>query len=301
MILNEKKLIVIVGPTAVGKTSLSIELAKRLNCEIISADSRQFYKEISIGTAKPSDFELNQVKHHFINNLSISDNYSAGKFEIEALKCISTLFRTNENVIVVGGSGMYIDAICKGIDNIPSDKKVREKLNSQYNEFGIHSLQQELKEKDPLHFSTMDIHNPQRLIRALEVCRVSGKTYSSFRKMTTKKRAFTIKKIGINSDKEILHNRIEKRVDQMLRDGLLEEIDLVFSKKDLNPLNTVGYKELFKYKSGDLTLNQAVDEIKKNTKKFAKRQMTWFKRDPSIKWFKKEEIKHILDYVDSKP
>lgn len=283
--MNNKNLIVIVGPTAIGKTNLSIELAKELKCEIISADSRQFYREISIGTAKPSDKELSQVPHHFINNLSIHDEYSAGKFEIDALKCLGILFKKSDYAILVGGSGMYIDAVCKGIDDIPSEKMVREKLNTEYAENGIEQLQSELKMKDPLHYSKMDIKNPQRLIRALEVCRITGETYSSFRNSQPKKRNFNILKIGLFADKEVLHQRINLRVDQMMNSGWLNEINDYSAYSSLNSLNTVGYKELFQYKNQEISLENAIEEIKKNTRKFAKRQMTWFKKDKEIKWF----------------
>ena len=283
--MNNKNLIVIVGPTAIGKTNLSIELAKELKCEIISADSRQFYREISIGTAKPSDKELSQVPHHFINNLSIHDEYSAGKFEIDALKCLGILFKKSDYAILVGGSGMYIDAVCKGIDDIPTEKMVREKLNTEYAENGIEQLQSELKMKDPLHYSKMDIKNPQRLIRALEVCRITGKTYSSFRNSQPKKRNFNILKIGLFADKEVLHQRINLRVDQMMNSGWLNEINDYSAYSSLNSLNTVGYKELFQYKNQEISLENAIEEIKKNTRKFAKRQMTWFKKDKEIKWF----------------
>ncbi len=297
--MSNKNLIVIVGPTAIGKTSLSIELAKELKCEIISADSRQFYKEISIGTAKPTDDELTQVKHHFINNLSIHDEYSAGKFELDALNCLEFLFKKSDYAILIGGSGMYIDAVCKGIDLIPSDNKIRELLNIEFSEGGIIPLQNELKEKDPVHFNEMDIKNPQRLIRALEVCRTTGKTYSSFRKNKAKKRDFNIIKIGLFADKEIIHNRINQRVDLMMQDGWLNEINENIKHSNLNALNTVGYKELFRFKNNEISLVNAIEEIKKNTRKFAKRQMTWFKKDEKIKWFNISETEKVLKSIKS--
>lgn len=297
--MSNKNLIVIVGPTAIGKTSLSIELAKELKCEIISADSRQFYREISIGTAKPTKNELIQVNHHFINNLSIHDEYSAGKFELDALKCLEFLFKKSDYAILVGGSGMYIDAVCKGIDLIPSDNKIREILNLEFTEGGIIPLQNELKEKDPVHFNEMDIKNPQRLIRALEVCRSTGKTYSSFRKNKAKKRDFNINKIGLYADKEIIHNRINQRVDQMILDGWLNEINENIKNSNLNALNTVGYKELFRFKNNEISLVNAIKEIKKNTRKFAKRQITWFKKDEEIKWFNISETEKVLKSIKS--
>ena len=298
--MDNKNLIVIVGPTAIGKTNLSIELAKQLKCEIISADSRQFYKEISIGTAKPTENELSQVPHHFINNLSIHDQYSAGKFELEALKCLEILFKKSDYAILVGGSGMYIDAVCKGIDLIPSNKKIRESLNLEFAEYGIKPLQNELKENDPTHFAKMDIKNPQRLIRALEVCRITGKTYSSFRNNKPKKRAFNIIKIGLFADKEVLHQRINLRVDQMINRGWLNEINDCSAYSSLNSLNTVGYKELFKYLNKEITLDVAIAEIKKNTRKFAKRQLTWFKKDEEINWFNYLELDKVLQLVKNK-
>ena len=295
--MNNKNLIVIVGPTAIGKTSLAIGLAKKLECEIISADSRQFYREIAIGTAKPSKKELNAAPHHFIDNLSIHDEYSAGQFEIDALKCLEALFLKSNYAIVVGGSGMYINAICKGIDLIPSNKIVRDTLNLEFKTNGIQPLQDELKKLDPEHFNKMDTQNPQRLIRALEVCRISGKSYSSFRNNKDKKRPFNIIKIGLFNEKDILQERINLRVDQMIRDGLLNEIKLHLKNSNLNALNTVGYKELFKYLNKQISLNDAIEEIKRNTRKFAKRQMTWFKKDKEINWFKEPTLKEIDDYI----
>jgi tRNA dimethylallyltransferase len=295
--LNNKNLIVIVGPTAIGKTSLSIDLANKFKCEIISADSRQFYKEISIGTAKPTDIELSQVPHHFINNLSIHDEYSAGKFELDALKCLELLFKQSDYAILVGGSGMYIDAVCKGIDEIPSNKEIRESLNLEFAEYGIKPLQNELKEKDPTHFAKMDIKNPQRLIRALEVCRITGETYSSFRNNKPKNRAFNIIKIGLFADKDVLHQRINLRVDQMMNSGWLNEIKDYSAYSSLNSLNTVGYKELFQYKNQDISLENTIEEIKKNTRKFAKRQMTWFKKDKEIKWFNYLQIGEVYNLI----
>ena len=300
LILTSKTLIVIVGPTAVGKTSFSIQLAKKLKCEIISADSRQFYKEISIGTAKPSNYELNQVKHHFIDSLSIHDNYSAGQFEEDALKCVTSLFQQYNRAILVGGSGMYVDAVCSGIDEIPSNSLVRAQLNKEFNEHGILPLQKELEQKDPTHFKSMDIQNPNRLIRALEVCRHTGNTYTSYRKNKPKKRPFSILKIGLHLDKEKLHENISNRVDTMLNQGLLREINKLEEYQNLNALNTVGYKELFKYKNNLCSLEAAITDIKRNTIKFAKRQMTWFKKDESVHWFNVDNLKSIQKFIEKK-
>lgn len=298
--LSNKNLIVIVGPTAIGKTSLAIGLANKLACEIISADSRQFYREIAIGTAKPSENELNAAPHHFIDNLSIHDQYSAGQFEIDALKCLETLFLKSNYAIVVGGSGMYINAICKGIDLIPSSKEIRSALNLEYKTNGIKPLQDELKLLDPEHFNNMDAQNPQRLIRALEVCRISGKSYSSFRNNKDKKRSFNIIKIGLFNDRDILQERINLRVDQMIRDGLLNEIKENRNNSKLNALNTVGYKELFNYLNKQTSLNDAIEEIKRNTRKFAKRQMTWFKKDKEINWFKEPTLEEVHGFIKEK-
>ena len=298
--MSNKNLIVIVGPTAIGKTSLAIGLANKLACEIISADSRQFYREIAIGTAKPSENELNAAPHHFIDNLSIHDEYSAGQFEIDALKCLETLFLKSNYAIVVGGSGMYINAICKGIDLIPSSKEIRGALNLEYKTNGIKPLQDELKLLDPEHFNNMDTQNPQRLIRALEVCRISGKSYSSFRNNKDKERSFNIIKIGLFNERDILQERINLRVDQMIRDGLLNEIKENRNNSKLNALNTVGYKELFNYLNKQTSLNDAIEEIKRNTRKFAKRQMTWFKKDKEINWFKEPTLEEVHGFIKEK-
>ncbi|WP_258541114.1 tRNA (adenosine(37)-N6)-dimethylallyltransferase MiaA [Parvicella tangerina] len=289
-------LIVIVGPTAIGKTSLSIKLAKHFNCPILSADSRQFFKEIAIGTAKPTPEEMDGVPHYFIDSLSIHDEYNVGKFEADAISTLEVVFSKNPVAILVGGSGLYVDAVCKGIDDIPKDKKIREQLVQELDDKGIAALQLELKEKDPLHFEKMNIQNPQRLIRALEVCRVSGKPYSSFRKGKQKKRPFQIHKIGLNTDREIVYNNINQRVDLMMEKGLLEEVKTVHEFNHLNSLNTVGYKELFKFLDGDISLDEAVELIKKNTRNFAKRQLTWFKRDDSTKWYTpNDSVENIIN------
>lgn len=295
---KDKHLIVIVGPTAIGKTSLSIKLAKYFNCPILSADSRQFFKEISIGTAKPSLQEQDGVKHYFIHSHSIHDEYNVGQFEEEAINALLDIYKTHDIAILVGGSGLYVDAICKGIDDIPKDITVREQLNTELLSKGIEALQEELKEKDPEHYESMNIQNPQRLIRALEVCRATGKTYSSFRKNKIKTRPFKIHKIGLNTDREIVYSNINKRVDIMMKMGLLDEVKSVHSYKHLNSLNTVGYKELFAYIDNELTLDDAIELIKKNTRNFAKRQLTWFRKDENTTWFSPEsKIEHILDHI----
>ena len=293
-----KNLIVIVGPTGIGKTSLSIEIAKHFKCDIISADSRQFFKEMAIGTAKPTRTELAEATHHFISNISIHQKYSAGTFEIEAIAKLKELHKTNNVAILVGGSGLYINAVCAGIDDIPFDLEMREKLNKELEDFGAKPLQEELKEKDPEHYARMNIKNPQRLIRAIEVCRITGKTYSSFRRNTVKKRDFNIIKIGLNADREVVYHRINNRVDLMMKEGLLDEVKSLEKSKDLNALKTVGYKELFAYLDNENTLEEAVKLIKQNTRNFAKRQLTWFNKDQSTKWFVPNKLSDIINYLD---
>ena len=294
-----KNLIVIVGPTGIGKTSLSIEIAKHFNCDIISADSRQFFKEMAIGTAKPTTAELAEAPHHFISNTSIDQKYSAGTFEIDAIAKLKELHKTNDVAILVGGSGLYVNAVCDGIDDIPFDLEIREQLNKELEEFGAKPLREELKQKDPEHYARMNTKNPQRLVRAIEVCRVSGKTYSSFRKNTVKKRDFKIIKIGLNTDREVVYNRINQRVDLMMEEGLLDEVKSLEKNKDLNALNTVGYKELFAYLDNEKTLEESVELIKQHTRNFAKRQLTWFKKDQTTNWFEPNKLNEILNYLDT--
>lgn len=298
-----KSIITIVGPTGIGKTDLSIFLAKSLKSEIISADSRQFYKEIPIGTAAPSKNELNHIQHHFIHNKSIKENYSVGEFEMEALSKIRTLHEKYNTLVVVGGSGLYINSILYGLDNFPKiDSKVRTNLNNDLKDNGIEFLQNELKNNDALSYSKIDIKNPHRLIRALEIFRGTGSTYSSFINNSKKqKREFKIINIGLTADRKIIYDRINKRVDKMIENGLIKEAQMVYKHKDLNALKTVGYKELFEYLSGKCTLDKAIDEIKKNTRRFAKRQITWFKKQEDTAWFDyKEPYKNILLHVKNK-
>jgi tRNA dimethylallyltransferase len=298
-----KSIITIVGPTGIGKTDLSVFLAKSLKSEIISADSRQFYKEIPIGTAAPSKNELNHIQHHFIHNKSIKENYSVGEFEMEALSKIRTLHEKYNTLVVVGGSGLYINSILYGLDNFPKiDSKVRTNLNNDLKDNGIEFLQNELKNNDALSYSKIDIKNPHRLIRALEIFRGTGSTYSSFINNSKKqKREFKIINIGLTADRKIIYDRINKRVDKMIENGLIKEAQMVYKHKDLNALKTVGYKELFEYLSGKCTLDKAIDEIKKNTRRFAKRQITWFKKQEDTAWFDyKEPYKNILLHVKNK-
>lgn len=297
-VMNTKTLIAVLGPTAIGKTSLSIELAKHYNTDIISADSRQFYKELLIGAAPPSEKELNEVQHHFVQHLSVTEDYNVGKFEEDAIQKIEELFHKKDKVILVGGSGLYINAICKGIDKMPDiPPKIREKVIKLYKEKGIEFLKTEVKEKDPVFYNEVDINNPQRLMRALEIIYSTNKTFSSFRKKTNKKRNFNIIKIGLYTDREILYNRINNRVETMIKNGLLKEVESLTPYKDKNALQTVGYKELFQYFEGIYNLTEAIEKIKQNTRRFAKRQITWFKKDSEINYFTPENTKGIIDFI----
>lgn len=299
MAKSSPTLYLIAGPTAVGKTSLSFEIAKYLKTSIISADSRQFYKEITIGTAKPSKKELKAIKHYFINNKSIKELYSAGEYEIDVLKHLEAQFKTNKNALIVGGSGMYIDAVCKGLDNIPRDLKIREKLNKELDEFGIDNLKKQLRDLDPVQYDNMDTNNSQRVIRALEVCKIIKAPYSSLIKENKKNRDFKIVKILLYMNKEELKNRIDKRVDKMISDGLLKEVENLIKFRNNNALNTVGYKEIFEYLDGESTKEEAISKIKINTRKYAKRQMTWFKRDNDFIWVDNIDSKKAIEIIKS--
>lgn len=279
-------LISIVGPTAIGKTALSIKLAQYFKTEIVSADSRQFFKEMSIGTAAPTREELNAAKHHFIHHKSISDTYNVGAFEKEALQTLNTLFKTHDIVIMVGGSGLYVDAVTKGLDDFPEvDKSIRDQLNDDLKAKDLRFLQEQLKSLDIESYNSMAIDNPHRVIRALEICIGTNKPYSSFLNKEKLKRPFETIPIGLTADRDIIYNRINKRVDMMMDDSLLDEVKTLYPHKSLNALNTVGYKELFNYLDGTWTLDFAISEIKKNTRRFAKRQLTWFRKDKHILWF----------------
>ncbi len=285
-------LITIIGPTAIGKTALSIELAQYFNCDIISCDSRQFYKETSIGTAVPSKEELDAAKHHFIQNKSILENYNVGEFEREAIEKLDELFQKNNIQIIVGGSGLYVNAVLNGFDDFPAiDESIRTKLNTDFEEKGLDYLIETLKELDLDYYNYITennpqtFKNPQRMKRFVEVCIGTGKPYSSFLKKKSNTRNFTPIIIGLEADREVMYSRIEQRVDIMMNQGLLKEVESVFSHKNLNALQTVGYRELFDYLDDKITLDFAVEEIKKNTRRFAKRQLTWFKRTENTKWF----------------
>jgi tRNA dimethylallyltransferase len=301
--LNTEKekplLIVLAGPTAVGKTKLSIELAKNKNSSIFSSDSRQFYREMSIGTAKPSLDELNEVPHYFINNKSIEEAYSAGDYEKEIINQLEDYFKNKKIAFLVGGSGMYIDAVCKGLDNLPKDLAVRNRLNLELKENGIEYLQENLKILDPKQYGIMDLSNSQRLIRALEVCRITSKPYSSLLTATKKIRSFKMVKFLLYIDKNQLELNIEKRVDQMVENGLFQEVENLRDKKNLNALNTVGYKEIFNFFNGNYTKEEAINLIKRNTKKYAKRQMTWFKKDISYQWIENLDTLKSFNEINS--
>jgi tRNA dimethylallyltransferase len=275
------------GPTASGKTNAAIKLAEKLETEIISADSRQFYKEMSIGTAKPSREQLDRVKHHFIGHLSVTEYYNVSRYEIEALEILASLFKMKDYAIMAGGSGLYIDAVCKGIDELPDPSpELRDKLKADYKEKGLEHIQHLLRDLDPEYFEVVDIKNPNRVLRALEVCIMTGRPYSSLRKETPKHREFQVLKYGIDIPRSQLGRRISARVDSMVKSGLLNEVRSLEEYRHLNALNTVGYKEIFDYFDGKSCIHAAIEKIKTNTRRYAKRQMTWFKKDKEINWLK---------------
>ncbi len=281
----QKKLIVIEGPTAVGKTEYSLHVAEELHTEIVSCDSRQMFREMKIGTAAPTVDELVRVPHHFVGNLSIHDYYSCGKFEIEALQTLEKLFQTHDSVVMTGGSMLYIDAVCKGIDEVPNiDENLRASLWNRFQNEGLDTLCEELRRLDPEYAQIVDLKNGKRIIHALEICLQTGKTYTEIRKNEKKVRPFDIEKIGIFRPREELNERINGRVDNMMDQGLLEEVKNLYPYKSLNSLNTVGYRELFDYMDGIYTLEEAVEKIKTNTRRYAKKQMTWFKKDDEVTW-----------------
>jgi len=298
--MKSHKLITVIGPTAIGKTTLSIQLAKHFQTEIVSCDSRQFYKEMNIGTAVPSKEELQAVKHHFIQNRSVFDDYNVGSFENDALRLLDDLFKKQPIMVMVGGSGLYVDAVIQGLDDFPKvAPQIREDLKIKLKNEGIEVLQEQLKELDLLSYNRMDIENKQRLIRALEICIGLGKPFSHYLGLHKKKRSFDTIKIGLTADRQVIYDRINLRVDLMLEQGLLEEARNLYEHKHLNALQTVGYRELFSYFDGILSLEEAVGEIKKNTRRFAKRQGTWFRRDTDIKWFDyKTNPNEIIRYID---
>lgn len=299
---NTKYLITVVGPTAIGKTALAIQIARHFRTAVLSSDSRQFYREMHIGTAVPSQEELQAALHYFIQHKSIHDNYSVGDFEREALDTLGKLFRNNQVVVMAGGSGLYVNAVLKGLDEFPEvDPEIREQLNRDLEEKGITYLQKQLEELDPVYYNRVDRENPHRLIRALEICVGTQKPYSAFLSQPTKKREFTPVTIGLTAERKTIYERINRRVDIMIENGLLQEAESLLPYKQLNALQTVGYKELFAYFEGHCTLESAVSEIKKNTRRFAKRQLTWFRKQNNIIWFDhKDDTGNILEYLSSR-
>ena len=294
-----KTLLILLGPTGVGKTDLSIDIAKYYNTEIISCDSRQIYKEMRIGTAVPDQQTLETIPHHFIRSHSIHDYYNASKFEVEVLERLELLFQKKDVVLMTGGSMMYIDALCKGIDDLPEvDDELRKSLMARMEAEGIESLRNELKYHDPVYYNEVDLRNPKRILHALEICLMTGKPYSSFRINQAKKRPFQIIKLGLNRDREVLYNRINQRVDIMFSEGIEKEAIDLYPFRHLNSLNTVGYRELFDYFDGTITIEEAKERIKANSRKYARKQLTWFRRDPEIKWFTPDIKDEIIAYAD---
>ena len=291
-------LIVILGPTGVGKTNISLRLAEYFNCPIVSSDSRQFYRELKIGTAAPSELELQRAKHYFIGSHSIFDEYNAGQYELDAIQLLEELFQENDFVLLVGGSMMYIDAVCKGLDDIPAvDAEVRLFWQNQFAEKGLEFIQNELLKLDPKHYGEVDLQNPKRILHALEICNMIGKPYSDLRSGEQKERNFNIVKIGLNRPRTELYERINKRVDVMMEQGLFQEAEQFHPQRGLNTLNTVGYKELYEYIDGNWSLDFAVNMIKQDSRRYAKRQLTWFNRDVNINWFHPDEEENVLKFV----
>ncbi len=293
-----KLLIVITGATAVGKTTVSTQLAKQLETEIISCDSRQFYKEMQIGTAAPTAEELASVPHHFIRFLSVTEPYDVSRFEADALACLENLFIKKQFAIMTGGSGLYIDAVCHGFDELPDrDPELRIKLQQEYKKYGLEYLQEQVKKLDPEYFSKVDVNNPNRLLRAIEVCIITGKTFSQLRLGKPQERSFRILKIVLNRERKELFDRIALRTDKMIADGMVDEVRSLIPYRHFNALKTVGYKEIFEYLDGKVSLSQAIEDIKTNTRRYAKRQLTWFKKDTEYKWFHPNEINDIMKLI----
>ena len=296
-----KKLIVIVGPTGVGKTELCLQIAEHLNIPIVNADSRQIFSEIPIGTAAPTPEQQQRVKHYFVGNHHLDDYYSASLFEEDVMQLLTdNLFNTSDVALMSGGSMMYIDAVCNGIDDIPTiDDNTREWMKQRLETEGLPRLVEELKLLDPEHWKIVDRNNPRRVVHALEICHMTGKTYTSFRQYAKKQRPFDIIKIGLNRDREELYNRINARVLQMFDEGLVDEALAVYDKRGLNSLNTVGYKETFEYLDGLITIDQCIFNIQSNSRRYCRKQQTWFKRDKNIMWFHPDNIKEIINYIDN--
>jgi len=298
----QKKLVVLTGPTGIGKTSVAIKLARHFNTEIVSSDSRQIFKELHIGTAVPTKKELSEIKHHFIQSHSITDNYNASRFETEAIILIEKLFNKYNIIVLTGGSMLYIDAICKGIDIMPDvDPIIRSELKTELKNEGLQYLRLKLKKLDPEYYKIVDLKNPNRIIHALEVCIMTGKPFSSFRTNPKKKRSFSITKIGLNCDRHLLHKRINERVDLMIKNGLELEAKSVYPQKHLNSLNTVGYRELFSFFDDEISREKAIELIKRNSRRYARKQLTWFRKDKEIVWFEPNQTDHIIQYIETNP
>ena len=292
-------LVVLLGPTGVGKTEVALQIAEHLQTPIINADSRQLFAEIPIGTAAPTKEQQERVKHYFVGTLHLSDYYSAAKYEEDVLQLLNQLFNQQQMALLSGGSMMYIDAVCQGIDDIPTvDEATRRLLKRKLETEGLDALVAELKVLDPEHYKIVDLHNPRRVIHALEICHMTGNTYTSYRKNTKKIRPFNIVKIGLNRPREEMYERINNRVLEMMNQGLIEEAKAVYPQKGLNALNTVGYKELFANFDGDISLDDAILKIQSNTRQYMRKQVTWFKRDNQIKWFSPTNIEEIINYID---
>ena len=293
-----KTLIVIIGPTGVGKTELSLQMAEFFRTDILNADSRQLYRDIPIGTAAPTANEMARVRHHFVGTLGLEDYYSAAQYEVDAIELLSNLFKEKDVAIMSGGSMMYIDAVCNGIDDIPTiDDETRELMRKRYEDEGLEPLVKELKLLDPEYYEICDLRNPKRVVHALEICYMTGRTYTSFRVRTLKQRPFNIIKIGLNRDREELYARINTRVDKMVEQGLLEEAKRVLPFRHCNSLNTVGYKEIFNYFDGEWELDFALEKIRRNSRVYSRKQVTWFKKDEQVKWFHPEHIDEIKEYI----
>jgi len=296
-----KTLIVITGPTAIGKTSIAIQTARYFNTEIVSADSRQIYRELTIGTAVPSPEELGLAKHYFIHSHSIHEQYNASRYEMQAIQLLEKLFKKHETIVMAGGSMLYIDAVCKGIDTMPDvEPELRQNLKIQLKTQGKEHLRRQLKKLDPKYYAEVDLKNPARIVHALEICLMTGKPYSSFRSSPQKKRPFEIIKIGLDCDRAELHSRINKRVNKMVEDGLEEEARIVFPLKHLNALNTVGYREFFQYFSDENSKENAIELIKRNTRRYARKQLTWFRNDPAMTWFHPDSIANLIEIIENK-
>ncbi|MBR2097542.1 MAG: tRNA (adenosine(37)-N6)-dimethylallyltransferase MiaA [Prevotella sp.] len=293
-----KTLIVLTGPTAVGKTAVSLDIAKHFGIPVINADSRQIFKELIIGTARPTETEMQEVRHYFVGTLSIDDYYSASLYEQQVLELLDKEFQSHDYALLSGGSMMYIDAVCDGIDDIPTiDDDTRALMKQRLKEEGLEALVEELKRLDPEYYEIVDRQNPRRVVHALEICVMTGKTYTSFRKRSKKERPFRIIKIGLDRPREELYNRINARVDKMMSDGLLDEVKALYPEKELNALNTVGYKELFDYLDGRWPLKEAVERIKGNTRRYARKQLTWYKKDEQIRWFHPDDKHSIINFI----